>query len=99
MFNKSLKELGVMLARREISSVELTQTYLNRISQYNPSINAYIVLDADKTLNQAKAADALIAAGTAEPLTGIPFAQKDIFCAKGWVTTCGSKMLKDFTAP
>lgn len=88
-----------MLASKEISSVELTQTYLNRIAQYNPAINAYIALDSDKTLAQASAADVRIANGTAEPLTGIPFAQKDIFCAKGWQTTCGSKMLADFIAP
>ena len=88
-----------MLQAREISSVELTQTYISRIAKYNPSINAYITLDAEKTLNQAKAADARIAAGNAEALTGIPLAQKDIFCAKGWITTCGSKMLADFVAP
>ena len=88
-----------MLQTREISSVELTQTYLDRITKYNPSINAYVALDAEKSLHQAKAADARISAGNADALTGIPFAQKDIFCAKGWVTTCGSKMLKDFVAP
>lgn len=99
MINSSLKKLSQMLASKEISSVELTQTYLNRIAQYNPAINAYIALDSDKTLAQASAADVRIANGTAEPLTGIPFAQKDIFCAKGWQTTCGSKMLADFIAP
>lgn len=99
MINSSLKKLSQMLAGKEISSVELTQTYLNRIAQYNPAINAYIALDSDKTLAQASAADVRIANGTAEPLTGIPFAQKDIFCAKGWQTTCGSKMLADFIAP
>lgn len=99
MINSSLKALGQMLASKQISSVEMTQTFLARIQQYNPSINAYIALDEEKTLTQAKAADAKIAAGTAEPLTGIPFAQKDIFCAKGWKTTCGSKMLANFVAP
>ena len=88
-----------MLAKKEISSVELTQTFLDRIAKYNPTINAYIALDSDKTLAQASAADSRIANGTAEPLTGIPFAQKDIFCAKGWQTTCGSKMLANFVAP
>lgn len=99
MINSSLKALGQMLASKQISSVEMTQTFLARIQQYNPGINAYIALDEEKTLVQAKAADAKIAAGTAEPLTGIPFAQKDIFCAKGWKTTCGSKMLANFVAP
>ncbi|MEK9826373.1 MAG: Asp-tRNA(Asn)/Glu-tRNA(Gln) amidotransferase subunit GatA [Methylotenera sp.] len=99
MINSSLKALGQMLAKKEVSSVELTQTFLNRIDALNPQINAYIALDKDKTLVQAKAADARIAAGNAAPLTGIPIAQKDIFCANGWKTTCGSKMLANFVAP
>lgn len=99
MINSSLKTLGQMLAKKEVSSVELTQAFLNRIDGLNPDINAYIALDQDKTLAQAKAADILIASGNAEPLTGIPVAQKDIFCAKGWKTTCGSKMLANFVAP
>lgn len=97
--NSSLNQLSQMLANKAISSVELTQTFLNRIDALNPGINAYIALDKDKTLAQAKAADARIAAGNAEPLTGIPIAQKDIFCAKDWQTTCGSKMLANFIAP
>jgi aspartyl-tRNA(Asn)/glutamyl-tRNA(Gln) amidotransferase subunit A len=99
MINNSLKQFSQMLAKKEISSVELTQAFLQRIDALNPSINAYITLDKDKTLAQAKAADARIATGKAEPLTGIPLAQKDIFCAQGWRTTCGSKMLETFIAP
>jgi aspartyl-tRNA(Asn)/glutamyl-tRNA(Gln) amidotransferase subunit A len=99
MINSSLKQLGDMLQAKKISSVELTQSFLNRITQYNPGINAYITLDHTKTLAQAQAADERIAAGTATALTGIPIAQKDIFCAKGWRTTCGSKMLSNFIAP
>lgn len=99
MINSSLKSLSTALQAKTISSVELTQEYLNRIHQFNPTINAYITLDEAKTLAQAQAADARIAAGSADALTGIPFAQKDIFCAKGWVTTCGSKMLANFVAP
>ncbi len=99
MINSNLKQLSQMLAKKEISSVEMTQTFLDRIKKHNPTINAYIALDTDKTLAQAKAADVRIANGTAEALTGIPFAQKDIFCAKGWQTSCGSKMLANFIAP
>lgn len=99
MINNSLKQLGAMLASKQISSVEMTTEFLNRIDQHNPDINAYIALDRERTLAQAAVADARIAAGTAEPLTGIPIAQKDIFVAKGWQTTCGSKMLESFIGP
>jgi aspartyl-tRNA(Asn)/glutamyl-tRNA(Gln) amidotransferase subunit A len=99
MINSSLKQLATMLASKQISSVEMTQAFLARIKKFNPEINAYIALDEPKTLAQAKAADARIAVGKAETLTGIPIAQKDIFCAKDWQTTCGSKMLANFVAP
>ncbi len=99
MINSSLKTFSQMLAKKEVSSVELTQAFLKRIDAFNPNINAYITLDQDKTMAQAQAADVRIAANNAAPLTGIPIAQKDIFCAKGWRTTCGSKMLENFIAP
>lgn len=99
MIERSLSKLGDALAKREISSVELTQLYLERISRHNPQINAFITVDGDQSLAQAKAADARRAAGHATTLTGIPLAQKDIFCAKGWLTTCGSKMLGNFVSP
>ncbi|MEZ0247019.1 MAG: Asp-tRNA(Asn)/Glu-tRNA(Gln) amidotransferase subunit GatA [Methylophilaceae bacterium] len=99
MINSSLKELATLLAGKKISSLELTREFLARIGRFNPKINAYVTLDEEKTLAQAHAADARIAKGEAGPLTGIPIAQKDIFCAKGWTTTCGSKMLENFVAP
>ncbi len=99
MLNSSLKQLGAALRAKEISSVELTALYLERIAAHNPALNAYVTVDANASLAQAKAADELLSKGQAQPLTGIPIAQKDIFCAKGWRTTCGSKMLSDFIAP
>ena len=99
MFEKSLKQLGDALRARQISSVELTQLYLDRIAAQNPVLNAYITVNPEASLAQARAADERLAAGTAEALTGIPVAQKDIFCAKGWLTTCGSKMLSNFVSP
>ena len=99
MIERTLSQLSAALAAKEISSVELTRFYLERIARYNPELNAYITVDAEKSLAQARAADARIAAGQAAPLTGIPLAQKDIFCAEGWLTTCGSKMLGNFVSP
>ncbi len=99
MLNSSLQQLGNALRAGKISSVELTQVYLDRIAALNPVLNAYITTSAETSLAQARAADVLLASGKAQPLTGIPIAQKDIFCAKGWRTTCGSKMLENFVAP
>ncbi len=99
MIKRSVAALSQALATKEISSVELTRLYLDRITRFNPEINAYITVDAEKSLAQAKAADDLFASGNATPLTGIPLAQKDIFCAKGWLTTCGSRMLDNFISP
>ena len=99
MINASLKQLSQALTAKQISSVELTQLFLDRIDRLNPSLNAFVTVNAEKSLNSAKAADARIAAGTAGLLTGIPIAQKDIFCAEGWRTTCGSKMLANFVSP
>jgi len=99
MLNSTLKELSDLLAAKKISSVELTQYFLNRINRFNPSLNAFITIDEEKSFAQAKAADARIASGEHAALTGIPIAQKDIFCADGWLTTCGSKMLANFVSP
>ncbi|WP_310493572.1 Asp-tRNA(Asn)/Glu-tRNA(Gln) amidotransferase subunit GatA [Dechloromonas sp.] len=99
MIDKSLKQLAQALAAKQISSVELSSLFLDRIERLNPTLNAFITVDREKSLKMAIAADARIAAGTAGPLTGIPIAQKDIFCAEGWTTTCGSKMLANFVSP
>jgi aspartyl-tRNA(Asn)/glutamyl-tRNA(Gln) amidotransferase subunit A len=99
MINASLKQLSQALATKRISSVELTQLFLDRIARLNPTLNAFVTVDPEKSLKMAAVADARIAAGTGGMLTGIPIAQKDIFCAEGWRTTCGSKMLANFVSP
>jgi aspartyl-tRNA(Asn)/glutamyl-tRNA(Gln) amidotransferase subunit A len=95
----TLARLSQALAARKVSSVELTQSYLDRIARLDPQLNSFITVDAEKSLAQARAADERIARGDRAPLTGIPVAHKDLFCAKGWRTTCGSKMLENFIAP
>jgi aspartyl-tRNA(Asn)/glutamyl-tRNA(Gln) amidotransferase subunit A len=99
MINSSLPELSAALAARKVSAIELAMLFLDRIDRLNPGLNAFIALDRERTLAQAKAADATLAAGTAGPLTGIPLAHKDIFCTKGWRTSCGSRMLENFISP
>ncbi len=99
MSHATLASLSADLAARRCSSVELVDIYINKINKLNDSLNCFVTLDPDRSRAQAHAADALRAAGHAQPLTGIPIAQKDIFCAKGWRTTCGSKMLANFVAP
>ena len=99
MLNASLSELAQALARKELSSVELTRLFLDRAQRLNPELNAFLTLDPEASLAQARLADQRIGEGAAQPLTGIPVALKDIFCAKGWLTTCGSKMLSNFIAP
>ncbi len=99
MFEASLIEVAAALAARRVSSVELTQACLDRIARAQAQLNAFITVDPERSLAQARAADARIARGEGGPLTGVPVAHKDIFCAKGWRTTCASKMLADFVAP
>ena len=99
MFNASLRQLSNQLAGKKISSTELTKEFLNRIRQLNSIYNAFITVNEEMSLAQAQAADKVFASGLAGPLTGIPIAQKDIFCTRGWLTTCGSKMLSNFISP
>ena len=99
MHDATLTELAAALRRKTISSAELTRLCLARCKKFNPALNCFITLDEDQALAQAEAADRRIAAGRQTPLTGIPYAHKDIFCAQGGKTSCGSKMLDNFIAP
>ena len=94
----TVTDLAQGLAQGEYSSRELTQSYLDRIAKYS-ALNCYITVTPESALAAADHADTTRAAGNAGPLTGIPLAQKDIFCTKDIVTTCGSKMLANFVAP
>jgi aspartyl-tRNA(Asn)/glutamyl-tRNA(Gln) amidotransferase subunit A len=99
MHHATLKTLSDGLASGKFSSVEMTQFFINKIKYLQKSINSFVTIDEARSLAQAHAADARRAAGDAGPLTGVPVAQKDIFCAQGWLTTCGSKMLSNFVSP
>lgn len=99
MHSKTIAELAQGLKKGDFSSEELTKTYLERINKYDTELNSFITVCEEHALAQARAADESIAKGTSSILTGIPFAQKDIFCTNGVKTTCGSKMLDNFIAP
>ena len=87
------------LDEKKVSAVELAEHYLARADVLNPTLNAYITLDREKTLAEAKVADARRTSGDTAPLLGVPIAHKDIYLIDGWRTTCGSRMLENFVAP
>jgi aspartyl-tRNA(Asn)/glutamyl-tRNA(Gln) amidotransferase subunit A len=94
----NLTTLARELETSAVSSVELTRHYLERAQSFS-SLNAFITIDEDQALTQAEAADELRGTGRGTRITGLPIAHKDIFCSKGLKTTCGSKMLANWTAP
>ena len=99
MIKSTVAELSAAIAAGDISSLEITQAYLDRIAQYNGELNAFITVCEESALAQAKAADEARANGDTRPLLGIPLAHKDIFCTESVTTTCGSRMLANFISP
>lgn len=99
MHHKNIAELSAELSAKKISSVELTKHFIDRIHVHDKKLNSFITVTEEYALEAAKQADELRAQGKAGLLTGIPLAQKDIFCTDGVKTTCGSKMLDNFIAP
>lgn len=95
----TVKELSEKLKSREISSLEATKEYFDKIEKNDGEINAYVRLTRDAAIRQAEEADKIIAEGKATPLTGIPYGMKDNICTKGSVTSCASKMLENFNPP
>jgi len=96
---RTVAELSARLAAREVSAVELARDTLERIARLDPALNAFVTVDADGALAQARAADEARAKGAAGPLAGLPIAHKDVLMTAGLKTTCGSRMLGNFVAP
>ena len=101
--NLDLHDLGVAqlaarLAAGDVSSVEVTQHFLQRIRQQD-RLGAFLSTDAEVSLAQARAADARLAAGERAPLLGVPLAHKDVFVTRDFPTTAGSKMLENYRSP
>ena len=94
---QTLKQLSALLQSKQISATELAQSYLDRIA--SSDLNAFISVNPEQTLAQAKHADAQLARGNAGMLTGVPIAHKDIFVTCGWPSTAGSKMLSGYNSP
>ncbi len=99
MHTQTISSIQRALAAREYSSVELCQHFLNRIERANPALNAFITVTGEAALASAAESDRRRAAGDTAPLLGVPLAHKDIFCTRGVLTSCGSRMLANFTPP
>lgn len=94
----SVAQLAAKLKSREVSSVEAAQHFLTR-AQAHQHLGAYVHINEEVTLAQARAADAAIAAGTAGKLAGVPIGHKDLFVTQDFPTTAGSKMLAGYQSP
>jgi aspartyl-tRNA(Asn)/glutamyl-tRNA(Gln) amidotransferase subunit A len=88
-----------LLKKKEITSVELTTFYLNRIKEHDVELASYLRTTEELAIELAREADRRIAEGEDHVLLGIPFGIKDILCTKGVETTCASQILKGFIAP
>jgi len=96
LLNQDATELAAGLKARKVSAVEVTEACLAAAERLQPVLNCFIRIDGDQARAQAKAADAALAKGTGGPLTGVPLAHKDMYYRAGEVTTCGSKIRRDF---
>ncbi|WP_395822542.1 Asp-tRNA(Asn)/Glu-tRNA(Gln) amidotransferase subunit GatA [Collimonas sp.] len=97
MHTKTLKQLSALLHEKKISAEELAKLYLAKIAESD--LNAFLHVDQDLTLQQARAADLRLSKNDSTVLTGVPIAHKDIFVTRGWRATAGSKMLENYISP
>ena len=98
LFQYPAHRLHGYLKKGEVSSVEITKSVLDRVDRIEPRLNAYISLLRESALNQAQEADQMMRRGDEKPVTGIPLGIKDVISLKGSLTTCGSKMLRNYRA-
>jgi aspartyl-tRNA(Asn)/glutamyl-tRNA(Gln) amidotransferase subunit A len=101
LIHNTAAELAAKIHSGEVSSVEVTQAHLDRISAIDATVHAFLHVDAEGALAAAREVDADVAAGrdVASPLAGVPLALKDVFTTKGIPTTVGSKILEGWVPP
>ena len=99
MHQLTLAEIARALAAKQFSAEELSRALLGRIRQLDPQLNSFITVTEEQALQQARSADARRAAGENGALLGAPIAHKDLFCTKGVLTSCASRILTGFKAP
>ncbi len=99
LYDMSITELKEKLDKGSVSSVEITEEYLKRIKEYNPSVNAVVYQHEEMSLQMAKEADKRLQSGEKGPLLGIPLGIKDILNVKGTPTGCCSRILSGYTSP
>ncbi|HEY0883857.1 MAG TPA: Asp-tRNA(Asn)/Glu-tRNA(Gln) amidotransferase subunit GatA [Ramlibacter sp.] len=94
----TVAELAAKLRAKDVSAVEVARHFLARAKSHE-ALGAYLALDEDVTLAQARAADERLAAGEVAPLLGVPVAHKDIFVTRDFPSTAGSRMLGGYRSP
>lgn len=99
LYKLTIKEARTLLDAREVSSVELTKSFIDRIESVESRVRAFVKVTPEAAIDQAKNADLAISQGHASLMTGIPLQIKDNMCTKGIATTCSSVMLRDFVPP